>query len=101
MNVKNENMDLYNNSQNNLKGITRLIGFFKSSILFYKESSTSFHNKFKLIEENTFPEKSILFNNLDKIRENFEKCLLQTVNIAIKMEKELITPIEDFKINQK
>ena len=101
MNVKNENMDLYNNSQNNLKGITRLIGFFKSSILFYKESSTSFHNKFKLIEENTFPEKSILFNNLDKIRENFEKCLLQTVNIAIKMEKELITPLEDFKMNQK
>ena len=101
MNVKDENMSLYNNSQNNLNEITQLINFFKSSIAYYKDSSVAFHNKFKSIEENKTTEKTILYKNLDEIKENFDKCIVKNSNIANKMEKELIIPLEEFKLNQK
>ena len=100
MNIIEENKNLLTNSQQNLKAIADLVNFFKFHLSYYKDNAISFKNKYKIVEKDSFPVNSILYNNIQSIKKSLEKCFLNTIEISNRMEKEVILKLDEFGINQ-
>ena len=100
MNIIEENKNLLTNSQQNLKAIADLVNFFKFHLSYYKDNAISFKNKYKIVEKDSFPVNSILYNNIQNIKKSLEKCFLNTIEISNRMEKEVILKLDEFGINQ-
>ena len=100
LNIISENKTLLKNSEFHLKELFQLLEFFKLHLYYYKETASTYKNKFQILEKKFNPLNSILFNNIQKIKQTIEKSFEKTFEISNKMEKEVIFPLEDFGKSQ-
>ena len=100
LNIISENKTLLKNSELHLKELLQLLEFFKLHLFYYKDTASIYKNKFQILEKKFNPLNSILFNNIQKIKQTIEKSFENSFEISNKMEKEVIFPLEDFGKSQ-
>ena len=100
MNIITENKNLLSNSEQNLKGISQLLIFFKFLNSYYKEIALTYQNKYKEFKNKNVLISSILFNNIQILEDSLEKTFSKSVEISNNMEKEIIFNLENFGKSQ-
>ena len=100
MNIITENKNLLSNSEQNLKGISQLLIFFKFLHSYYKEIALTYQNKYKEFKNKNVLISSILFNNIQILEDSLEKTFSKSVEISNNMEKEIIFNLENFGKSQ-